>query len=76
MLTRPKMIPSFSWGGTDGFEKYDLKKAIAAATAMYKRRGRRFDKKELQLFSQLFKMQGIWKQKKDQAALKPSTIWA
>ena len=34
----PKFIPSFSWGGAKGFEKFDLSKAIEAAAAMHARR--------------------------------------
>lgn len=34
-----KFIPSFSWGGEAGFEKFDLKRAKDAANAMMMRRG-------------------------------------
>lgn len=33
-----KFIPSFSWGGSDGFEEYDLNKAIEVARKVYQRR--------------------------------------
>lgn len=34
----PKFIPSFAWGGAEGFEKYHLEKAIETAKAMMARR--------------------------------------
>jgi UDP-N-acetylglucosamine diphosphorylase/glucosamine-1-phosphate N-acetyltransferase len=33
-----KFIPSFSWGGSDGFEQYHIEKAIQTAQAVMKRR--------------------------------------
>jgi UDP-N-acetylglucosamine diphosphorylase/glucosamine-1-phosphate N-acetyltransferase len=35
----PKFIPSFSWGGADGFEPYDLDKALETAERVQLRRG-------------------------------------
>jgi len=35
----PKHIPSFSWGGTSGFESYNMEKAIETAINVMKRRG-------------------------------------
>ncbi len=35
----PKYIPSFSWGGKDGFQIYQFDKAVEAMAAMMKRRG-------------------------------------
>lgn len=35
----PKHIPSFAWGGADGFVSYDFDKAIATAQAVMNRRG-------------------------------------
>lgn len=34
-----KFIPSFSWGGAEGFAEFDLQKAKEAANAMMRRRG-------------------------------------
>ena len=34
----PKFIPSFSWGGSDGFQTYDFDKAMETATRMMARR--------------------------------------
>lgn len=34
----PKHIPSFSWGGSDGFERYELDKALATAKKVMERR--------------------------------------
>lgn len=36
-------VPSFSWGGTSGFNVYDIKKAIGVAEAVYKRRDLEFN---------------------------------
>ena len=35
----PKFIPSYSWGGSEGFVDYELKKAIELAVLVMKRRG-------------------------------------
>ncbi len=35
----PKFIPSFSWGGADGIQEFDLPKAFEAAERMMERRG-------------------------------------
>jgi len=50
----PKYIPSFSWGGSKGIEKFDLEKAIEVATAVYKRRGLKFGKIEKDIFKLLY----------------------
>lgn len=49
----PKFIPSFSWGGANGFEKFKLEKAIELATAVYKRRDMVFDEKEIEVMKYL-----------------------
>ncbi|MES2587405.1 MAG: putative sugar nucleotidyl transferase [Bacteroidota bacterium] len=46
----PKYIPSFSWGGSDGFEKFELAKAIQASKAMMSRRGVEFTDGDLKIF--------------------------
>jgi len=50
----PKYIPSFSWGGPDGFELFELNKAVEAANEMFKRRNLRFGKTEKDIFRHLF----------------------
>jgi hypothetical protein len=55
----PKFIPSFSWGGAAGFERYKLDKAMAATAEMYKRRNRRFGKRDHDLFKALYKLKNI-----------------
>lgn len=49
----PKFIPSFSWGGADGFEKFELQKAIKAAKAMMGRRNVEFTTGDLKIFEKL-----------------------
>jgi UDP-N-acetylglucosamine diphosphorylase/glucosamine-1-phosphate N-acetyltransferase len=39
----PKYVPSFTWGGTAGFEEHDLNKAIETAARVAARRGQTFD---------------------------------
>jgi UDP-N-acetylglucosamine diphosphorylase/glucosamine-1-phosphate N-acetyltransferase len=46
----PKFIPSFSWGGSDGFVPFELEKAIQAAKAMMGRRGVEFTEGDLKIF--------------------------
>lgn len=48
-------IPSFKWGGAQGFSTYPLDKAKRAAEEMMKRRGLQLDAKEEALFDFLFK---------------------
>ncbi|MFN5418401.1 MAG: GlmU family protein [Flavobacteriia bacterium] len=45
-----KYIPSFSWGGSDGFVKFDKNKAIQAASAMMGRRGVSFTEGDQAIF--------------------------
>ncbi|NOX19594.1 MAG: hypothetical protein GXO87_15100 [Chlorobi bacterium] len=40
----PKYIPSFSWGGANGFVQHDLEKALAAAEKVMQRRNVEFTK--------------------------------
>ncbi|MCE3294355.1 MAG: glucose-phosphate thymidylyltransferase [Crocinitomicaceae bacterium] len=49
----PKYIPSFSWGGAAGFEKFDKDKAIQAAKAMMGRRGVPFTTADQEIFDYL-----------------------
>ena len=49
-----KFIPSFSWGGSEGFEKFDLKRAKDAANAMMKRRDLELSEGDHQIFDHLF----------------------
>jgi UDP-N-acetylglucosamine diphosphorylase/glucosamine-1-phosphate N-acetyltransferase len=35
----PKEIPSFSWGGAEGFQEYEIDRALATARTVMKRRG-------------------------------------
>ena len=48
-----KHIPSFSWGGADGFEPYQLEKAFETAQRMMARRGIEFTDAHRRLFSAL-----------------------
>lgn len=50
----PKYIPSFTWGGANGFEKFDLEKAIEAAKAMMVRRHIDFTEGDRKIFEKLF----------------------
>jgi UDP-N-acetylglucosamine diphosphorylase/glucosamine-1-phosphate N-acetyltransferase len=52
----PKHIPSFVWGGTDGWQEYDLDKALDTARRMYARRGTALSDKELKMLTEVFRM--------------------
>jgi hypothetical protein len=47
-------VPSFSWGGTQGFVDFDLKKAFNIAKAVYNRRGIEFDKMEQDILTEIY----------------------
>lgn len=51
----PKFIPSFSWGGAEGFENYDLEKAFETAERVYERRHKKFDKIEKDILTYIYK---------------------
>lgn len=47
-------IPDFSWGGAQGFETYQLAKAIEVATLVYERRQMLFNETEREILSAIF----------------------
>lgn len=47
----PKFIPSFSWGGADGFVEHQLPKVIQTAERMYGRRHRTFSPADAHLLA-------------------------
>ncbi len=47
-------IPSFSWGGPQGYKKFNLEKAFQVAEAVFKRRNMVFDKVEKEILTHLF----------------------
>ncbi|TNE53311.1 MAG: glucose-1-phosphate thymidylyltransferase [Bacteroidetes bacterium] len=49
-----KFIPSFSWGGADGFVPFEKEKAIEAAKAMMQRRKIEFGSADQQIFDFLY----------------------
>lgn len=52
----PKFIPSYSWGGKDGFERFKLNKALEVAETVMKRRSKTLSDTERQLYTDLFEM--------------------
>ncbi|RJP56398.1 MAG: glucose-1-phosphate thymidylyltransferase [Ignavibacteriales bacterium] len=50
----PKYIPSFSWGGADGFREYHLRKAIEVAKIVKSRRNITMSVNDLELFKSVF----------------------
>lgn len=50
----PKFIPSFSWGGADGFVVYHYEKAIETAERVMQRRGKSLSDAERQILWQVF----------------------
>jgi len=53
-MVKEKFVPSFSWGGVEGFTEYKLEKMIDTAEIVMKRRGVKLTSKEKKLFSILF----------------------
>jgi hypothetical protein len=51
-----KFIPSFSWGGADGFSTFDVEKAKEVATKMCERRGIAFDKNDQEILDKIFEL--------------------
>src|SRR6185312_15433765 len=52
----PKFVPSFSWGGADGFVTYDIGKALETAERVYERRHKEFNKTEKDIFKEVFSL--------------------
>jgi len=52
----PKVIPSFAWGGSDGFTEYQLDKAIQVAEKVTMRRDIKFTKTDKKLFQFVFNL--------------------
>lgn len=49
-----KYIPSFSWGGSEGFSTYRLEEATEVAQRVFERRSEKFDDVEQRIFRHLF----------------------
>jgi UDP-N-acetylglucosamine diphosphorylase/glucosamine-1-phosphate N-acetyltransferase len=47
-------IPSFTWGGTQGFADFELKKAFRIAEAVFARRSKVFDKTEKAILVEIY----------------------
>ncbi|MGY6561500.1 MAG: GlmU family protein [Luteibaculaceae bacterium] len=52
----PKLVPSFSWGGSEGFETFLLPKAIEMAKKMCERRHIDFTEVDEEIFGHIFSM--------------------
>ncbi len=50
----PKFIPSFSWGGNEGFVDYQIDKAIETLKTVMDRRGKKFNKKDKLVLQHIF----------------------
>ena len=51
-----KHVPSFSWGGADGFKTYTPEKAYEVAERVFERRNKDFDQNEKEILSHVFKL--------------------
>lgn len=49
-------VPSFSWGGTSGFQHYDIDKAIDVAKAVYSRRDKTFDEMDEEILRHVYQI--------------------
>ncbi|GBD90289.1 UDP-3-O-[3-hydroxymyristoyl] glucosamine N-acyltransferase [bacterium BMS3Abin04] len=52
----PKYIPSFSWGGSEGFTTYKLDKSMAVAKKVMARRDVQFNESDENIFKTVFKL--------------------
>jgi UDP-N-acetylglucosamine diphosphorylase/glucosamine-1-phosphate N-acetyltransferase len=52
----PTFIPSFSWGGSEGFEKYQFTKAIEVAKRVMERRNIKLSEEETKILEHIFKL--------------------
>jgi UDP-N-acetylglucosamine diphosphorylase/glucosamine-1-phosphate N-acetyltransferase len=59
----PKHIPSFSWGGADGFVTYEFDKACETAERVYERRHKLFSKTERNILSEVFSFTAKYRKK-------------
>jgi UDP-N-acetylglucosamine diphosphorylase/glucosamine-1-phosphate N-acetyltransferase len=50
----PKHIPSFTWGGSGGFEEYSLSKSLETASRVFDRRGIKMTPEMTQLLTEIF----------------------
>lgn len=50
----PKFVPSFSWGGSEGFKTYRIEEAIEVAQRVYERRKMDFNTTEQKILKHLF----------------------
>lgn len=50
----PKFIPSFSWGSSKGFEKYQLQKALEDINKMMLRRGKSLSNSDIEIITYLY----------------------
>ncbi|MBM3434666.1 MAG: glucose-1-phosphate thymidylyltransferase [Bacteroidetes bacterium] len=54
-----QFIPSFSWGGAQGFKIYDIKKATHVAEEVYARRNKVFDDTDKEILVNLFYLTAV-----------------
>lgn len=50
----PKFVPSFAWGGSEGFKTYRIEEAVEVAQRVFERRHLEFNKTEQKILSHLF----------------------
>ena len=50
----PKFIPSYSWGGADGFKTYDLEKSFEVAAMVMERRSVEFNAEDEAILTRVF----------------------
>lgn len=54
----PNHIPSFSWGGAEGFTTYKKEQAFEVAARVFERRGLEFNEQEKELLTKVFELTG------------------
>ena len=54
-------IPSYSWGGPQGFTTYKVSKALETAKIVMERRGITLDEKDTKILEDVFELTGKWR---------------
>jgi len=59
----PKFVPSFSWGGAEGFETFNFDKATEVAQKMMERRNLKLEKADIKILKTIFEREEKYRKK-------------
>lgn len=57
----PKLVPSFSWGGSNGFDTYKIEKMFEVANVVMNRRGVNLEEIDKEILSAIFEQSGKYR---------------